>query len=185
MGKKFVDGYKSSRLKIMKSLNLDQVPLEDIIASYTKKFKHLKREIIITLLQENDTMNSLSLLLFMQSNFRNDYNEIQKEIYNLLIIYLKKYEITKKIFSKYDLNMKKIGENYKDLDNYVLLSINLAIFYKNSQNLKFMNTLLKINDMLCAMREEITQKLIPLFYLSIKIELEEIGKLFNKKGMEI
>ena len=186
MGVKFITSYKLSRLETIKSLNLNQKLLGNIIPDYIKEFGHYNREILIRKIsKESDTKNILSLLLFMQSNFRNKDDVIQKEVYKWLSIYIKKYEISKKIFSKYDHNMKRIGKNYKDLDNYVLLSINIALFCKNLHNLKFTNTLLKINDMLCSMREEITQKLIPLFYLSIKIELEEIEKLFNKKGLEI
>ena len=63
--------------------------------------------------------------------------------------------------------------------------MNIALFYKNSKNLKFINAVLKINDMLCGMKDYIKPEILPLFYLSLKIELDEIKNLFRKKGLEL
>jgi hypothetical protein len=110
---------------------------------------------------------------------------MQEHIYKWLSIFIKKYEVSKKIFTQYDSKMKKIGNDYKKIENYLLLSANLAIFYKHSGNLKFLNTLLKLNDTLCSISKKITQKNLPLFYLSLKIELEEVKNLFNKRGFRL
>ena len=125
------------------------------------------------------------MLLYAQNSVGLKDKEVSNEVYKRLSIFIRKYEVSKKIFSQYNNNMEKIGENYKEIDNYALLSLNLALFYQSSKNLKFMNALLKINDMLCGMKKDIKNDVLPLFYLSLKIELDEIKNMFEKKGLEL
>lgn len=185
-GRKFVDSYKDFRLKTMDSLKFDREKLDMSIRSYVRQFSGLnKKGILKRISKENFTKNILSMLLYAQNSVGLKDKEISNEVYKWLSIFIRKYEVSKKIFSQYSNNMEKIRENYKEIDNYVLLSLNLALFYQTSSNLKFINAALKINDMLCGMKDCIKPETLPLFCLSLKIELDEIKNLFKEKGLKL
>ncbi|MEK6875975.1 MAG: hypothetical protein AABX63_01070 [Nanoarchaeota archaeon] len=186
LGKEFVDSYKDFRLKIMDSLKVSKENLSISIQNYAKQFAGLnKKNLLKRISEENFTKNILSMLLYIQNSIELKDKEISNEVYKRLSIFIRKYEVSKKIFSQYSNNLEKIGENYREIDNYVLLSLNLALFYRSSKNLKFINIVLKINDMLCGMKDNIKADVLPLFYLSLKIELDEIKNLFKEKGLKL
>ena len=185
-GRKFVDSYKDFRLKVMGSLKADEGNLGMSIQSHIRQFAGLNKEKLLKRIsEENFTKNILSMLLYAQNSIGLKDKEVSNEVYKRLSIFIRKYEVSKKIFSQYSDNMEKIGENYKGIDNYVLLALNIALFYQSSKNLKFMNALFKINDMLCGMKDGIKTDVIPLFYLSLKIEMDETKNLFEEKGLEL
>jgi len=184
-GKEFVDSYKDSRLGILNSLNANEKEINDSMQNYIKKFGNMGREEIIKKLSwERNTKTMLSVILYVQNKGIKG-KETRNQVYELLGRFIKKYEVSKRIFSQYDADMKKIGYNYEDIDNYALLALNIALFCQSSKNLKFMNALLKINDMLCGMKDGIKTNTIPLFYLSLKTELDEIKILFKEKGLKL
>ena len=186
LGKKFTDSYKNFRLKMIGSLKVDKKNLGMSIQNYARQFAGLnKQNLLKRISEENFTKNILLMLLYTQNSIGLEDKEVSNEVYKRLSIFIRKYEASKKIFSQYRNNMEKIGENYKEIDNYALLSLNLALFYRNSSNLKFINTVLKINDMLCGMINCIKPETLPLFYLSLKIELDEIRNLFKEKGLKL
>ena len=185
-GRKFVDSYKDFRLKVMGSLKADEGNLGMSIQSHIRQFAGLNKEKLLKRIsEENFTKNILSMLLYTQNSAGLKDKEVSNEVYKWLSAFIRKYEVSRKIFSKYAKDAKKSGDDYKDIDNYVLLALNIALFYKNSKNLKFINAVLKINDMLCGMKDYIKPEILPLFYLSLKIELDEIKNLFRKKGLEL
>ncbi len=109
----------------------------------------------------------------------------QKEI-TLLHIFLKKYEIKKKIFAEYDSNFRELGSNYKSLNNYILLSISLLLYFKMSKNLKFLNTALKLNDMLCSLNEKVkSQPDLIMLLTALNEELNIVRSLYRSKSIKL
>ena len=61
---------------------------------------------------------------------------------------VKSFEIKKKIFTEYDFNKNTFSIDYKNLRNYILFSLLCGKEFKNSRNLKYLNTALKLNDII-------------------------------------
>ena len=92
----------------------------------------------------------------------------------------------KRLYLLYDNNFKDKTKNFKKLINYILLAHLCIIRYHETLNLKFLNTLLKINDTTCSQLDYIknsTEK--KLLVESLKDEIEIIKNLCNKKGVEL
>lgn len=95
----------------------------------------------------------------------------------------KKFEVSKKVYKKYDEHGNPLTEDYFSLKNYVQLSAKCCLAYQESMNLIFLNTALKLNDLLISMYEQIPDKSRQLFEAVLKMELEFIQNICNKKGV--
>ena len=100
--------------------------------------------------------------------------------YDHIDIFVKKFELTKKLFEKYNEKFIPISKNCFNLINYILLSFICLLCYKQEKNLKYLNTSLKLNDTLTNQISKNHKYLIPLEYL-IKIELNFIDELIEEK----
>ena len=100
--------------------------------------------------------------------------------------YIKKFEVTKKIFSTYDMNLKPITEDYKIIRNYLLLSLICLLKYKKSKKIQFLSTILKLNDIICSQIYKIDELDDILFsQYVLKLELKYINELATRKGIVI
>ena len=104
----------------------------------------------------------------------------------IIDIFLKKFEIKKRIAFEYDSNNKEKSKNFQYLRNYLLLSILCCLRYKETKNLKFLNTVLKINDTLISQFFTINEKLdFKIFYSTLQMEIIFIKELYDSKGVKI
>tara|TARA_B110000495_G_C23011193_1_gene598110 strand:+ start:70 stop:699 length:630 start_codon:yes stop_codon:yes gene_type:complete len=100
--------------------------------------------------------------------------------------YIKKFEVTKKIFSTYDMNLKPITEDYTIIRNYLLLSLICLLKYKKSKKIQFLSTILKLNDIICSQIYKIDELDDILFsQYVLKLELKYINELSTRKGIVI
>jgi len=112
-------------------------------------------------------------------------------LYPLLNDFCKKYEISKKLFSKYlrrDEKLKPESKDYSDLTIYTLLSFCLLHYHKCFFNLRFLNCSLKINDMLCSRVTKIVKEndLVKLtFYANLVLEKQIIDDLLEIKRIKL
>ena len=120
---------------------------------------------------ETDKYLKIILIDIFQKNLFN---------YNHIDIFVKKFELTKKLFEKYNEKFIPISKNCFNLINYILLSFICLLCYKQEKNLKYLNTSLKLNDTLTNQISKNHKYLIPLEYL-IKIELNFIDELIEEK----
>ena len=114
-------------------------------------------------------------------------NDNEKNSKNNIIIdtLLKKFEIRKRLFLSYNSNLEEDEDRYDNLRNYLFLSNLGLIRYHETNNLKFLNTALKINDTLCSQIEKFEDeddKLL-LRYL-LENELIAVNEICIKKGIE-
>lgn len=96
-----------------------------------------------------------------------------------------RFEVTKKIYERYKLGFRK-GEGKSDcLILYALFAMVLSICYYKNKNLKYLNTLLKINDTLISVIDKLTDDYPAIFmaYLSTSCEVCFVGKLVKSKGI--
>lgn len=143
-GKKFLSSYQKSReLKIKK--------IEKKIIQY-HSFENIKNNLEINPKEmETSTKNKLILIL------KNNVDEKKKN--TLLNIFLKKFEVRKKIFDSYDESFVENVSNYKNMINYILLSNICTVEYELTKNLKFLNVILKLNDLICSEIENINENI--------------------------
>ena len=84
------------------------------------------------------------------------YKTETKKYIELLI---KKFEVSKRLYTFYSRDFKKIGNQNKKIDNYLKLSTILAIEYFKKPNNRYLSTLLKINDLIISCNSNKTIKL--------------------------
>ncbi|MDY3112714.1 MAG: hypothetical protein SOW25_00110 [Helicobacter sp.] len=109
----------------------------------------------------------------------------------LLRLVIKTFEVNKRLYNKYTFTLSSISNaeilkpdknsGYENLDNYLALSCALVKFYKKSKNLLFLNTLLKLNDILISQQEFLEKTKKWAFYESISCEVWAILGLLSLK----
>ena len=125
-----------------------------------KRFKKLNNKSRSNLnltvnIYKNDKDLILKDFLIYLYNANNNELEKQKVLIELLI---KRFEISKKLFLKYDLKeIRKSSIEFDDLLNYPLFSLVLQNYYnntKNQQKLVYLNAILKVNDIISSITSD-------------------------------
>ncbi|QDI88800.1 hypothetical protein Nisw_04315 [Candidatus Nitrosopumilus sp. SW] len=167
-GIEFLKVYKKSRLDLLEKENFEDFKLNDFFIDFKnlewpnpKKFK---------------LFDFLSVLL-SQSN-----KDDQKIQFDRL---LKKFEIKKKLYTEYNSEFKELSENFQNLKNYMLFGLLCIDHYEKNYSLKYLNTFLKINDILCSQVSKILEEDQNLFCYLITKEIEYIDKLCKGRGINI
>lgn len=165
-GSEFLSSYEISRLNVIKKIETN--------IEYSRIIKKLSEQEIDSVDEIITESRLLSVILELNSNSSNETDEFIQKL-------IKKFEISKKLFISYDLNLKENTNNYKTSRNYILLAIICIKKYEKTDNLKFINTLLKLDDIICSVFTEINNEndLCMIKYILEK-ELELISSL--KKG---
>jgi len=114
-----------------------------------------------------------SFLIKVINNIRKNKN-VFKEI-NFLI---RKFEVKKKLFLIYDGRFKKGISNNKFIDIYVLFSFALCFYYIKNRNIKVLNTIIKVNDVLSSVTIKKRLHWIPYRFIEVLFLFET---LFVKK----
>ncbi len=176
----FLRVYKKSRESNLKSIkeNVDEINnFKDIL-----KKKSFKKENTDWRNIKNNNIDTEKLLKFLYIKILK--NTKDDEI--LLNKLIKKFEINKKIFESYNSEFKENTKKFLNLKNYILLSLICLLKYEKTKNLKFLNTSLKLNDIISSERKKlIISEDILLYSFIIKKELDIILILCNKKGVLI
>lgn len=173
-GNNFLKSYFENRIKIInqiKNNNINTIELEKIV----------------TKLKETDnSTNELDLEITLSNILIKKIRDHDSSQDKIIDIFLKKFEIKKRLFSKYDLNFKEIENNYKNLRNYILLSMLCCLRYKETKNLIFFNMILKINDTLISQFSLMGNEYDLILFLNIlKNEINFVEELCKSKGIEI
>ena len=99
-------------------------------------------------------------------------------------MYLKKFEINKRLYDKYDDNEKN-STRYDIIENYILLSVISILKFKKTENLKFLNTALKLNDIICSeFKNMVKEDYNKLFKFSLESEMSIITRFMKKIGAQ-
>ena len=95
-----------------------------------------------------------------------------------------KFEVFKRLFSFYDRSVRKVGDDYEDVSCYILFALCLGAWCRGEEDLKFLNTALKVNDLVCSVIDRIHAcPDIMSAYASLALEREAIQGLLNRKGL--
>jgi len=131
---------------------------------------------------ENDECNLEKLLLKILKTNKNREDELNK----IIDIFLKKYEIKKRLVNQYDINFHEKDSNFKNLRNYILLDLLCVIRFNETKNFRFLNTMLKINDMLTTQISFINNKIdLCIFEWILENENKDVMELCKVKGIKI
>ena len=100
-------------------------------------------------------------------------------------MFLKKFEIKKKIYTIYNSDFSEKSNHYENLRNYLLLSFLCLKRYDETNNLKYLNTSLKLNDLLISQAEKISSQVdLTLLKINLDNELKIIQKICLIKGID-
>ena len=168
-GSDFLNSYKIERESIL--YELDTKIARKIILSELIKIL-LPPENIISEKQITKFVTETLLITFL--------NKLQLTPNDKTILskLLKSFEIKKKIFTEYNFNQNTFSTDYKNLRNYILFSLLCSKEFKNSQNLKFLNTVLKLNDIISSKINHISNNYdLLLAFNAIDLELIAINTL--------
>lgn len=111
-------------------------------------------------------------------------NGVNKEILKKIYGYNKSFEVRKRLYDAYDSNWKPVeGAGFEDYDNYLLLAEILGIVYEQTQCLKWFNCMLKIDDTLLSLVEELSVEQLLHLKSCIEIELISFSKLLETQGI--
>ena len=98
-----------------------------------------------------------------------------------LEILRKKFEISKRIYNKYDSNLKPIKEsNYNNINYYVQLSKILTDVYSDNRDIAYLNTLLKVNDTIISSIDILTSSLASKVKEGLIKEMEYVQELLTR-----
>ena len=173
-GRELLSSYEKNRQKI-----LDKIKNNQTVNSLSHTLKLLQKQFLIDIKSDQKifvTSNQLSSIFLRLQHQK----ETQQET-KFIMALLKKFEIKKRIFSEYDHELKENSTDFKILANYILLAAICTKKFQDSSNLKFLNTLLKLNDTICSQIDSINDvNNLSLIYYIINLELEFVRDLIRK-----
>ena len=172
LDKNFLNDYQRTRINYLEKISkFEKIELKKIIHNINQKDMQEDR---------NSKFNSVtSIMLFdVLTALINDENNN----FDIIDKFIKKFETKKLIFSKYDDNLQPISNEYSEIRNYLLLATICVFKFKNSKNLKYLNTLLKLNDTICSQINSIDNSIdASLCNIVITNEQNFIADLIQKK----
>ncbi len=116
-----------------------------------------------------------------------EQEQSSRDIYLLwLNRFLKRFEVSKKLYSIYLPSMKAASDDYSSQLNYALLSLALLYEYEWTGNLKMLNAVLKLNDLLCSKSKETTaSETLLTTILAIHKERFMVQQIMTAKGVTL
>tara|TARA_Y100001936_G_C16087515_1_gene682978 strand:- start:2779 stop:3363 length:585 start_codon:yes stop_codon:yes gene_type:complete len=168
-GTDFLNSYKIDRKTVLNQLN----------SKITKKIT--LSQLIKTLLPSEKFLSNTSITKFTTETLLITFlNKSQLTLNDKVILskLLKSFEITKKIFTEYDFNQNTFSIDHKNLRNYILFSLLCGKEFENSRNLKYLNTVLKLNDIISSKVVQISENSNSLLaFYAISLELSSINTI--------
>ncbi len=171
----FLDSYVEFRKNILKLSTID-IKIDEFLSSVILKnsietFENIHKDF--------STLDLFSKLLkqILTGN-------INSNVISTVSIFLKKFKIIKKISSRYDKNFKGINNDFSNIQNYIVFAIICNILYEKTSDLKFLNVVLKLNDLICSQIKKLSKSEQSLSKISIEYELNNIKKLSKEKGVD-
>lgn len=97
---------------------------------------------------------------------------------------VQRFEVSKRLYDGYDSTFRKPQGDYRDLMRYARLARLLADEVARSGDLKWLNTLLKLNDLLCSQPAPTQDRIAALLRHSLTVELATVNRLLEQTGGE-
>jgi len=114
-----------------------------------KKYEEYLRS--LSQMTEISTVKLLESLIHIQLSKKVRFNT--KSLIDFLV---QRFEVTKKIHENYHSKELRYGSGDNTIVRlYWLFSLLLSLFYAETKNIKYLNTLLKVNDLLCSLNHSL------------------------------
>ena len=99
---------------------------------------------------------------------------------------LQRFEVTKRLYEYYNKGLRNGSGNYNDVSFYWQFTIILSITYIHTNNLKYLNTVLKISDLILSLPLDHNIKFVSYSALqvAIGIEMKFIKNLLKEKKID-
>jgi hypothetical protein len=162
-GLDFIESYYRYRSSFVIESDLD-IDIKELLKSIEPKSQMNMKEMV-------------SLNSFLGECLNNDFSQ-KKQSFDLL---LRRFEVTKKIYAEYNLDFRPTDRARRELflENYIFFSYTLAEAYNINGSLKYLNSMLKVNDIICSMYWDLDSKERAIFSNLIRKELSCILNLFK------
>lgn len=149
-----------------------------------------QEKIIETLKQQLDVSKGIKTTALLEFLFfllaANKMEGFDQTIEYYLRQFLRRFEVTGKIHEEYSEDFKKGMVSYSNIHNYILVVANLLKYNSSKTNLKTLNAVLKLNDLLEVLIDEISNpENFPLLLYSFTAEEREIERLYDSKGFRL
>lgn len=149
---------------------------QEKIAEAIKQQLDISKEIKATILLE-------SLFFLLTINKLEGFNQAAEYCLRRL---LRRFEVTGKIQEEYSEDFKKGIGSFSNIQNYIFVAANLLKYKSYKTDLKTLNAVLKLNDLLEIVIDEIKiPASFPLLLYSFTIEEREIKRLYDSKGFRL
>ena len=124
------------------------------------------------------------IILLIAYECSNSQDRIAKEWIDFLV---QRFEVTKKLYENYHSHKlrKGDGEN-KNIRLYWLFSLLLTLHYFRTKNIKYLSTLLKVNDLICSLDDLLLKNISKqgLQFL-LSQEMENINTLYKSRNGKV
>ena len=115
----------------------------------------------------------------LESWYKSDFS-LYPENYSSLLLLLKRFEVTRKIYDTYDGQFRPVLDaDFTSYRLYALFGLVLIKAYDETGFLPFLNALLKTNDILVSRKDELDDITSNLACISINEEIIAVGKLIK------
>jgi hypothetical protein len=100
---------------------------------------------------------------------------------------VQRFEVTKKIYEWYSSELRRGGGDNTSVRHYWLLAIVLSLYYARSQEIKYLNTLLKISDLLCSLPQHALSNQVSKTGLALVLitELVSVQLIAEVRGVQL
>ena len=173
-GLNFINDYINQRLNKIEYLKNDYSQINEL--KLVKEW--IDSNIKIDFKSEDIPFNSL----FFFKKIIMSGGDSDKYLINKII---QKFEITKKIYSEYSIDTHKGSGDYKKIELYILFGICLVLIYEKSKNLKYLNSLLKVSDIICSQNFDQIIHLKKLINIDLKNEHFFIQELIYESKIKL
>ena len=209
-GKNFLRDYKRSRINFLKKLNSKNFKKKtdyffDLVNFINRKINYKEDKeliIIFNILKKNPNLNSNKLqylsLLDISKKLVIETNEllnsliilsIQKKEVSKINTFLEKlinkFEVSKRLYISYSKDFKKIGRKNKVIELYVKFSLLLTIEYIKKPSVRYLSTLLKVNDLISSSKSSLNEIFHDELEIIFNLEKYFIKKLAKKNGINL
>jgi hypothetical protein len=121
---------------------------------------------------EREVVTEDLILFLLFNNINNKNSNLIKDWVDRLV---QKFEVTKKLYEIYQPGFRK-GKGLSNVVRlYYLFALLLVFYYSSVKNLKYLNALLKITDLLCSISNVKIENKFPLHGLSVILLIEALS----------
>ncbi|MBU0484995.1 MAG: hypothetical protein KKB30_10835 [Proteobacteria bacterium] len=131
----------------------------------------------------NDSVKTSDLLHSLVAIQLADIQDIKTKTW--LDRMVQRFEVTKKIYESYSPGFRKGEGSNTSVRLYWLFALALSLYYAESNEIKYLSTLLKICDLLCSLPKNMLQEHIPRHGLPVVLatEMVSVQLLAEQKGV--